>query len=112
MEKPRGPCLRFGTEVRMPKGRRECAAEWSDRVRRWRESGLSSSAFAEQEGLARPQALSWWAWHLSKSRGQKPRRRARESKPKLRLVRLEPETLMPSKEANSSERGMISTLYG
>ena len=83
----------------MPKARRECAAEWSDRVRRWRESGLSSSAFAEQEGIARPQALSWWAWHLSKAGGQKPRRRARESKPKLRLVRLEPETLVAAKEA-------------
>ena len=82
----------------MPKGRREGTAEvWSDRVRRWRESGLTLSAFAEREGIARPKSLSWWAWRLSKDEGAKPRARAR-TKPKLRLVRLEPETLMPAKE--------------
>jgi transposase len=84
----------------MPRGKRECTAEvWSERVRRWRESGLTSSAFAEQEGIARPQTLSWWAWRLSKESGEKARRRARERKPKLRLVRIEAETLVAEKEA-------------
>jgi hypothetical protein len=92
--------LKFGTEVTMPKAKRERAADvWSERVRRWRESGLTSSAFAEQEGIARPQTLTWWAWRLSKDGREKPRRRARDSKPKLRLVKLESETLVPLKEA-------------
>jgi hypothetical protein len=45
----------------MPRGREQVSAEtWRDRVRRWKESGLSSREFAKQEGIGRPQALSYW----------------------------------------------------
>ncbi|HEX3854022.1 MAG TPA: hypothetical protein VHW01_23825 [Polyangiaceae bacterium] len=88
----------------MPKGKRESGAEvWSDRVRRWRESGLTSSAFAAQEGLARPQALSWWAWRLAKDEREKPCKRGRERKPRLRLVRLDAEMLRPTSSEDAVE---------
>jgi hypothetical protein len=71
----------------MPKGKKEGAEVWSDRVRRWKDSGLSSKAFAEREGIARPQSLSWWAWHLAKGPAVAS---ARPKKPReLRLVRFE-----------------------
>ena len=34
---------------------------------RWRESGLSASAFARASGLANPQRLSWWRRRLERS---------------------------------------------
>jgi hypothetical protein len=46
----------------VPRGKIEAKADvWSDRVRRWKESGLTAAQFAAQEGLSRAQALSWWA---------------------------------------------------
>jgi hypothetical protein len=71
----------------VPRGKIEANAElWSDRVRRWKESGLTAAEFAVQEGLSRPQALSWWAHRLSRS--------AKARKPAaLKLVRVEPVVL-------------------
>jgi hypothetical protein len=69
----------------VPRGKVEAKATvWSDRVRRWKDSGLTAAQFAAQEGLPRPQALSWWAHHLSRppKDGKKP--------PTLKLVRVEP----------------------
>lgn len=75
----------------MPRGRNQVSAEtWRDRVRRWKESGLSSREFAKQEGLGRPQALSYWAYQL--------KRRGCDASPELaraqvlRVVRLDTET--------------------
>ena len=72
----------------MPRGKIEANAElWSDRVRRWKESGLTAAEFATQEGLSRPQALSWWAHRLSRTP------KARKPAAALKLVRVEPVVL-------------------
>ena len=68
----------------MPRGKIEARAEvWSDRVRRWKESGLTAAQFAAREGIPRAQALSWWAHHLSRS--------GKASKPAaaIKMVRVE-----------------------
>src|SRR5687768_4955026 len=76
----------------MPRGKELVSAdEWRDRVRRWKESGLSSREFAKQEGIGRPQALSYWAYQL-KRRSTKAEL---STAPVLRVVRLEPETPGP-----------------
>ena len=50
----------------MPRGKVEAKADaWRERVRRWKESGLSAREFAAREGIERHGALSWWAYHLS-----------------------------------------------
>ncbi len=41
-------------------------AEWSERVKRWKRSGLSGAEFAQREGLKAPQ-LYWWTWKLGAS---------------------------------------------
>lgn len=41
-------------------------AEWSERVKRWKRSGLSAAEFAQREGLKAPQ-LYWWTWKLGAS---------------------------------------------
>lgn len=38
-------------------------ALWSDRVRRWKQSGLTAAAFASREAL-HPSTLRWWASRL------------------------------------------------
>lgn len=49
----------------IPEGRwREGAARRV--LARWRESGLSASAFARASGLANPQRLNWWRKRLEK----------------------------------------------
>lgn len=72
----------------MPRGKIEAKAEvWRERVRRWKESGLTAAQFAAQEGLPRAQALSWWAHRLSRSpKSDKPAAA-------LKLVRVEPMVL-------------------
>ena len=80
----------------MPRGKIEAKATvWGDRVRRWKDSGLTAAQFAAQEGIPRPQALSWWAHHLS--------RPLKDSKkpPTLKLVRVKPVS-SPSSEGISS----------
>jgi hypothetical protein len=38
-------------------------AEWTQRIRRWRASGLTAREFAEREGL-HERSLTWWKWKL------------------------------------------------
>ena len=55
---------------------------WSERVRAWRESGLSAAEFAKPEGY-RPTTLSWWGSELRR------RERVRSSaEPKLAMARV------------------------
>jgi len=42
-------------------------AEWRDRVRRWRASGLTAGSFAEMEGVSEG-TLRHWAWRLGLGR--------------------------------------------
>jgi transposase len=42
---------------------RTAASEWSERVRAWRESGLSAEEFAKRGGY-RPKTLQWWSSEL------------------------------------------------
>lgn len=46
---------------------RATQAQWAERVRRWRASGLSAPAFARWEGL-HPGTLRWWACRLGNKR--------------------------------------------
>ncbi len=41
-------------------------AEWSERVKRWKRSGLSAAEFGRREGLKAEQ-LYWWSWKLGAS---------------------------------------------
>lgn len=41
-------------------------AEWTERVKRWKRSGLSAADFARREGLKVKQ-LHWWVWKLGAS---------------------------------------------
>jgi transposase len=41
-------------------------AEWIERVKRWKRSGLSAAEFARREGLKAKQ-LHWWNWKLGAS---------------------------------------------
>jgi transposase len=75
----------------MPRGREQASVEtWRERVRRWKESGLSSSEFAKQEGISRPQALSYWAYQL-KRRGSGVSAEPSRTQV-LRVMRLDTET--------------------
>ena len=66
------------------------AGMWAERVRAWRESGLSATDFARPEGY-RPTTLSWWASEL------KRRERVKASAPlkvvmaRVRVVRVRSE---------------------
>lgn len=51
-------------------------AEWTKRVRQWRQSGLSARAFAASIGV-KSGSLTHWAWRLGREVGaQTARRRA------------------------------------
>jgi hypothetical protein len=53
------------------------AAEWSERVQAWRESGQTAPAFAEGKGYS-ASLLRWWGSELSRRSGSaKPVRVAR-----------------------------------
>ena len=53
----------------IPVGRwRETAARRV--LARWRESGMSASAFARANGLANPQRLNWWRKRLDQPSGR------------------------------------------
>ena len=59
------------------------APEWAERVRAWRESGLSAEEFATAGGY-RPKTLQWWASELARraSKAAPERRRRRSLKPR------------------------------
>jgi hypothetical protein len=82
----------------MPRKTAENADVWRDRVKRWKQSGLTAKAFAELEGLPRAGALSWWRHRLSQAEKKQPV----EDMP-LRLVRVEAGEVLSS--ASSSHRG-------
>ena len=48
------------------------AAEWSERVRAWRESGRTAPAFAEGKGYS-DKLLRWWASELARRARKEPR---------------------------------------
>ena len=53
-------------------------AQWAERVRQWRQSGLTAREFAERAGL-NVGTLSHWAWRLGRTRrsdGRSARRRS------------------------------------
>src|SRR5207248_3237360 len=56
--------------------------EWTKRVERWRESGLTCAEFAAELGI-NPRTLTYWKWMFAKeARGEKrawPKREARSS---------------------------------
>lgn len=89
----------------MPRGKIEATAEqWQERVRRWKESGLSAAKFAEQEGITRPQSLWWWSNKLS---------RPRESPDtKLKLVQVTPVESPSAKPRKESGSGHVEVRFG
>jgi transposase len=49
---------------------------WTERIERWKESGLSAKEFATPLGI-KPRTLRWWHWNLGTSAVRKgPRRRS------------------------------------
>lgn len=62
-------------------GMKAKAAEWTERVSAWRESGLSADEFAKDKEF-RAQTLRWWATEFV--------RRSRPPKPKLAMARVVP----------------------
>lgn len=62
------------------------AAEWAERVRAWREGGLSAEEFAKVGGY-RSKTLQWWASELAR-RSSPTRPRTRRSKPKVAMARV------------------------
>jgi transposase len=54
---------------------------WAKRVARWKDSGLTATAFATQVGIS-ANSLSWWKWRLGsevRSPAAKPRRPTRSA---------------------------------
>jgi transposase len=45
-------------------------AEWAERVRRWRRSGLTAGEFAASIGV-KPGTLTHWAWQLGRSKQER-----------------------------------------
>jgi hypothetical protein len=56
------------------------AAEWAERVRAWRESGLSADEFSKPRGY-RSKTLAWWASELA-------RRSRKNARPKVAMARV------------------------
>lgn len=84
----------------------ENADVWRDRVKRWKQSGLTARAFAELEGLPRAGALSWWRHHLAQTEKKKPVEEA-----PLRLVRLEASELIPCEGGRGrAEVGVVAPI--
>jgi transposase len=56
--------------------------EWSKRIERWKDSGLSAKEFASETGI-NARSLSWWQWQLGTNAKEPtlacPRRRRRRS---------------------------------
>jgi hypothetical protein len=86
----------------------ESATVWRDRVKRWKQSGLSARAFAELEGLPRAGALSWWRHRLSQNQKKTPI----EDTP-LRLVRVDTAEVVTSLSdvgRSRSEVGIVAPI--
>ena len=84
----------------------ENADVWRDRVKRWKQSGLTARAFAELEGLPRAGALSWWRHRLAQTEKKRPV----EDSP-LRLVRLEATDVVSSDGVRvRSEVGVVAPI--
>ena len=62
------------------------AAEWAERVRAWRESGLSAEEFAKPGGY-RAKTLQWWASELAR-RATPSAKRKRRSRPVVAMARV------------------------
>jgi hypothetical protein len=62
------------------------AAEWAERVRAWRESGLPAEAFATA-GDYRPKTLQWWASELARRSSPSKTRQSRPTVTMARVVR-------------------------
>lgn len=90
----------------MPRGTAENADVWRDRVKRWKQSGLTAKAFAELEGLPRPGALSWWRYHL----GVRDKKQKASSDGSLRLVRLEASEVLPPTGRGRSDAGVVAPI--
>src|SRR6187551_1305689 len=62
---------------------RESRETWAKRVRRWRESGLTSGEFCAEVDL-NPHTLIYWAWRLRKEGNLLPEKAERKAqKPKV-----------------------------
>ena len=46
-------------------------AQWADRVRRWKSSGLTAQQFAARHRLKRS-TLVWWSWALGRTEPSAP----------------------------------------
>ena len=65
---------------------RESRETWAKRVKRWRESGLTSGEFCAEVDL-NPRTLIYWAWRLRKEGSLPPAKSARKvQKPKIPLA--------------------------
>jgi transposase len=53
---------------------------WADRVRRWKQSGLTAAAYAERTGI-NANTLRHWSWELGKSARRRRGARARRTAP-------------------------------
>ena len=75
------------------KSGRRSAAEWAQLVDEWMRSGLSPAEFGAKHGIAGAR-LTWWKWHLGKTR-TRSRRGARAA---VKLVKLDvvPDSRMAS----------------
>ena len=59
--------------------------EWSKRVERWRESGLSAEEFATEIGV-NANSLRHWGWRLGAEKRRGERRPARKSEPRMEFI--------------------------
>jgi hypothetical protein len=58
--------------------------EWSKRIERWKDSGLSAKEFGHETGIS-PRSLAWWRWQLGRNAkeptlAEPTRRRTRKPK--------------------------------
>ena len=58
-------------------------AEWSKRVERWRDSGLTAKEFSSETGL-NSSTLSYWSWKLGQTSGEAEPRKAKPTGPRPR----------------------------
>jgi hypothetical protein len=73
------------------------AAEWAERVRAWRESGLSAEEFAKAGGGYRATTLRWWASELAR-RSSPSKTRRRRLRPKVAMARV----IRPAKDVEEA----------
>ena len=72
---------------------RAAEAEWSERVARWKSSGLSTREFAAAEGV-NASSLAWWKWKLGK-RGRRSTKRSSAASEPVTFVQLRPASTGP-----------------